>query len=141
MAIWLAGLATQASARRASKWGGVACLLQAARMTIGNIASVSVADKPLDNAIAWFIGASLVPILYVVAGIGLWKGEGWVWGSLAALAFALDLAAHGPEPTSIQAATALAVRAALFIVLVNGVRGALALRTVDYNGEVGRALS
>lgn len=141
MAIWLAGLATRASAQRASKWGGIACLLQATRMTIGNIASVSVADKPLDNAIAWFIGASLVPVLYVVAGIRLWKGEGWVWGSLAGLAFLLDLALYGPEPTSMQAATALTVRAALFILMVNGVRGALALRTVDYSEEVGRAFS
>ena len=110
-------------------------------MTIGNIASVSVADKPFDNEIAWFIGASLVPILYLVAGVRLLKGEGWICGSLAVIAFALDLVAFGPERTSIQAATVLAVKATLFILVANGVRGALALRAVDYNAENDRVFS
>lgn len=141
MAIWWSGLATRASAERASKWGGIACLIQAARWTIGNIASVSVADKPLDNAIAWFIGASLPPILLVVAGIRLWRSASWIWGSLATLVVALDLALLGPEPTSITTTAALIAKSALLILMVNGVRGALALRKVDYDEEVRRAFS
>lgn len=141
MAIWWSGLATRASAERASKWGGIACLLQAARWTIGNIISVSAADKPLDNAIAWFIGASLPPILLVVAGIRLWRSASWIWGGLATLVVALDLALLGPAPTSVIAITAVSVKTVLLILMLNGVRGALALRTVDYGEEARRAYS
>jgi predicted membrane-bound dolichyl-phosphate-mannose-protein mannosyltransferase len=104
-------------------------------MTIGNIASVSVADKPLDNAIVWFIGASLFPIFLVAAGRRLWRGEGWIWGSLASLLVALDLALFTPEPRSINAVVAVVVKVALLTAMANGTRGALALRKVDYQAQ------
>jgi len=34
-------------------------------------------DKRLDDAIAHFIGASLLPLLLVVAGIRLWRHDSW----------------------------------------------------------------
>jgi hypothetical protein len=58
MAIW-PSLAPRAAAARACKWGGLAALLQAVRGTAGNIATFMTVDKPLDDAIAHFVGASL----------------------------------------------------------------------------------
>ncbi|MCW3845821.1 hypothetical protein OF829_01110 [Sphingomonas sp. LB-2] len=130
MATWLAGLATRESAKRASRWGGGACFFQAARLTIGNFAFLSVADKPLGNAVAWFIGASLIPLLFLVGGIRLWQAKGWIGGGLAGLALILDSALLGASPTSIQSVTAFLIRAVLLALIVNGVRGTLALRIV-----------
>ena len=132
MAIWLAGLATRDSAKRASRWGGVVApaFFQAACLTIGNFAFLSVADKPLGNATAWFIGASLIPMLFLVGGIRLRQAKGWIAESLAALALILDSALFGPASTPIQSGTAFLIRAVLLILIVNGVRGTLALRII-----------
>lgn len=100
-------------------------------MTIGNIVSVSAADKPLGNAIAWIIGASLIPAILLIAGLHLWRAKGWIWGSLAALVIGLDFALLGPAPTSINAVTALVIKVTLFMLILNGVRGVLALRKID----------
>jgi len=76
MAIW-PSLAPRAAAARACKWGGLAALLQAVRGTAGNIATFMTVGKPLDDAIAHFVGASLLPLLLVVAGIRLWRHDSW----------------------------------------------------------------
>jgi hypothetical protein len=62
MADWFVGLPTRASAERAAKWGGIACLFQGARETLGNLATSYFANKPIDDAVVWFVGASLAPI-------------------------------------------------------------------------------
>ena len=133
MAIWSKGLATRAGAYRASKWGGIACLLQAARMTIGTIVTLIAAPKGIVYAAAYFIGASLIPIFLAVAGARLWRGEGMVWGSVAVAAVAFDLVVYAPELNSIQAIAAVTVKVALVLLMINGVRGALAIRHVDYS--------
>lgn len=137
MAIWLAGLATAASAKRAARWGSTACFLQAARITIGNIFRVATADKPVDAAIVWFVGASLIPVLFIAAGIKLRKGEGWILGSLAALTLVLDFAVWG-RPASNSglfytsyAYSSLIVKTILLLFILNGVRGILALQRND----------
>jgi hypothetical protein len=139
MAIWSAELATRSSAKRACKWGGIFCLLQAARMTLANIVSVTAAGKYLDDAIAWLVGASLIPALFVVAGWRLWRSDDWTWASLAALVMLVDFALYGPYSSSVGAVTMLVVRVALLVGIVNGVRGALALRRIDR--DTGRVFS
>ncbi|HWU15915.1 MAG TPA: hypothetical protein VN157_18105 [Caulobacter sp.] len=131
MAIWAAGLATRASALRACKWGGIACLLQAARMTVGNIASLTVANKGLVAAVAWFVGASLFPILMAVAGTRLLRGNGLIWGSAALAMLVFDFLVYGQELASVQAITSVCVKAALVALIINGLRGALVLRNMD----------
>jgi len=130
---WSAGLATRASAYRASKWGGAACLIQALRMTIGTISTLIVEPKGIARAAAYFVGASLIPIVLAVAGTRLLRGEGLIWGSAAAATVAFDLIFYFPELNSVQAITAVSVRMVLLVMMLNGVRGALAIRNVDYS--------
>lgn len=132
MAIWSAGLVRRESAERAATWGGVACLLQAARMTFGNFESLSVADKSFGQSLAWFTGASILPVLIAVAGIRLCQGIGWMWGSIASFFMVLDLALYTSEPTSISGITAVVIKIALAIVILNGARGAFALQSAIF---------
>ena len=158
---WFAGLPRRASAERAAKWGAVACLFQSARETLGNLFTASMAHKPLDNAIAWFVGQSLLPILVVAAGITLWRRTQWIWGALAGLLLTADLAAAllnlGPTidayaritasaPSAAVAAkaallTGFVMKAVLIILIINGTRGVLALKKFDYSTDLGVARS
>lgn len=138
---WLAGLTTEAKALRAAKWGGVACLLQCTRMTLGNIVILNATHKPLDLAIAWFMGASIIPALYLITGIRLWRGNGAIFGNFAGIVFLLDLGFNSSIPTSIPGAIAIVVRVGLCVLLLNGVRAAHALQTVDYSKEDARAFT
>lgn len=133
MEIWSAGLATRVSAYRASKWGGIACLIQAARMTIGTIATLIVEPKGIVRVAAYFVGASLIPIVLAVAGTRLLRGEGLIWGGTAAVIVAFDLVFYFPELNTVQAITAVIVKMALLVIMINGVRGALAIQNVDYS--------
>jgi hypothetical protein len=159
MANWSLGFATRAGAERASKWGSIACFFQAVRETLANIFVVSSAGKPIDDAIAWFIGQSLLPVLLVIAGIRLWQNKGWIWGSFAALAVTLELigaflstysqayytalmAKFAPDvPLAVTAAlvTSLIVKVGLVMLILNGVRSAFALRKVGNSPEAGGA--
>jgi len=161
MANWFAGLRRKASAERAAKWGGIACLFQSARETLGNLFTVSMAHKPLDHAIVWFVGQSVLPIFLLVAGVRLWRRGGWIWGSVAGLFVTVDLASAmlnlGPTidayttMTASAPAAAVAAKTALFtgfvvkvvivMLIINGVRGAVALNKVDYSNDPLGALS
>jgi len=125
------GLATRASAYRSSKWGGFACLSLAALMTIGSIATLIVEQKGLFRAAAEFVGASLIPIVLVVAGVRLLRGEGLFWGIAAAAIIAFDIFFYFPETVSLQSITSIALKVAILLLVMNGVRGALAIRNAD----------
>ncbi len=157
MTIWFVGLVTRSSAERASKWGGIACLFQGARETLGSLLTVNLAGKPVDNAIAYLIGTNLLPILLLVAGIRLWRHAGWIWGGVAGLIVASELAAALIAPAAVTNAytpivakvapspsiaadaalvAAFVVKIAILALIANGIRGALALRRADKSNDV-----
>ena len=159
MPTWSVGLETRASAQRAAKWGAIACFFQSAREMLGNFLTVSLSGKPLDLAVVWFIGANLFAIFLLIAGIRLWRRAGWIWGSLAALLVLVELAMSLLDPrwvtnayqpiiatvtsfASIAATAALVasllVKLVLFVLISNGVRGALALRKLGDRDDLGR---
>ena len=143
MAFWLAGVANNASARRAAKWGGVACMVEATRMTVGNLVLATINGGDAVLAIAWFIGASLIPVFFALTGTRLWQGKGWIAGTIAALILSLDFPLFGLSHLNIYSplsATAsgiviLVLRAIMWVLILNGVRGALAMRSKDSRTE------
>ncbi|WP_343699811.1 hypothetical protein [Caulobacter sp.] len=100
-------------------------------MTIGNVATLSTANKGHAAAAAWFFGASLFPVLVTVAGIRLLNGKGLIWGSAALALLVLDVVLYRQDFSSVQAVTSLVVKAVLVVLIINGLRGALALQTMD----------
>lgn len=156
MARWWAGFPTRVGAARACKWGGFAALFQAFRETLGNVTIFNMVDKPLDQAVAYFIGASLLPILLVVAGIRLGRHDSWRWGIVAALIVALDLGeallvpaanpvgayklmmadfvAFPSVAAQVASVFSIMTKLAVLALVINGIRGALAAR--DFEREV-----
>lgn len=124
-----AGFASSKGARRAVKWGGIACLVAGARIVLGNLLHFALDGKPLDRAIAWQVGANIMPAFLIAAGIYMLRGRGKGWGAVAAALLALDLAFILSSGAAVMAkATAFAVTFVLLVLVLNGVRGAVALK-------------
>jgi hypothetical protein len=133
---WAWGLRKRQSARRAVKWGGIVCLIIATLVTIAGIAKVSLSGKTTGHAIVWMIGFSLPQLVVAIAGVRLLRGAGRISGTLASILLVVDLVIMSTQPMSSVLAIALAIRIALFLIVLNGVRGAFALRFCDYTSEL-----
>lgn len=127
MRIWRAGFATRASAVRATKWGGAAAFLGAARDIIGIVTGEQSAG------FVW-IAVGLVAIVMFIAGARLLEGNGRFSGTIASLLMAGEIAILSLIPLSPFAIGSLLATTTLFILIANGVRGAFALRFIDGAG-------
>jgi hypothetical protein len=127
MRIWMAGFATRASTVRATKWGGVAAFLGAAREIIGLVTGEQF------SGFAW-IAAGMVSIVMFIAGVRLFEGNGRFSGIITSLLMAGEIAIFSLIPLSPFAIGSLLATTTLFILIANGVRGAFALRFFDGTG-------
>lgn len=127
MRIWMAGFATRASAVRATKWGGVAAFLSAAREIIGIVTGEHSAG------FVW-IAVGIISIVMFIAGARLLEGNGRFSGIIASLLMAGEIAVLSLIPLSPFAIGSLLATTTLFILIANGVRGAFALRFFDDTG-------
>ena len=127
MRIWMAGFATRASAVRATKWGGVAAFLSAAREI------VDIVTGEHSPGLVW-IAVGIISIAMFIAGARLLEGNGRFSGIIASLLMAGEIAVLSLIPLSPFAVGALLATTTLFILIANGVRGAFALRFFDGTG-------
>lgn len=130
--IWAFGLSTEEKAKRSAKWGGVACLLAAARKMLTLILVVAYSQKSLDQAIAWLVGASIIPVTIMVAGVRLLRGNGRISGLVSITLMILDVVMSDIRTVTPQLISSVVVTAVLVILIGNGVRGAFALQRIDY---------
>jgi hypothetical protein len=77
---------------------------------------------------AWWAGASLFPLLFVVAGFRLLQGQGRFVGTVVILLTLIDLVVYGLLTT----VASLIFRLVLILLIANGVRGAFALSKGDF---------
>jgi hypothetical protein len=127
MRIWMAGFATRTSAVRATKWGGVAAFLGAAREIIG------IVTGEQSSGYIW-IAVGIVSIVMFIAGVRLFEGNGRFSGIIASLLMAGEIAIFSLVPLSPFAIGSLLATTTLVILIANGVRGAFALRFFDGTG-------
>lgn len=131
MRIWMAGFATRASAIRATKWGGVAAFLGAARVIVSLVIPMSPGEQ--SSGFIWLAGGT-VSIVMFVAGMRLFEGNGRFSGAIASLLMAGEIAILSLIPLSPFVIGELLATTTLFILIANGVRGAFALRFFDGAG-------
>jgi hypothetical protein len=124
-------MGAQYGGKRAAKWGGIASLLVAARGEVGIIYTVVHSGKAIGNAVAYTVGASIVPLILVIAGVRLLQGKGRVSGSIAALLLVFDLAFRPWGSMTLLETSASIISLALLIVLLNGVRGSFAVHASE----------
>ena len=127
MRIWMAGFATRASAVRATKWGGAAAFLSAAREIIDIVTGEN------SPGLVW-IAVGIISIAMFIAGARLLEGNGRFSGIIASLLMAGEIAVLSLIPLSPFAIGSLLATTTLFILIANGVRGAFALRFFDGTG-------
>lgn len=138
MAIELVRITTRTGALRAAKWGAIACWLQVLRGTFRNVIQVAELDAPVDSAVVWFAGASIIPAILLVAGVRLWRGTGIVLGIGAVLLMMVDVLFYAPGLSSIAAIVASIVKIGIVILIANGVRGSMALKNTDFDAPMRR---
>lgn len=126
MAFWDVDLTTQDGAEGAANLGGFACFIAAGLSVLG----VAMAGGLLasgDQAVMLTtvgLGAAQV-LIFVIAGFRLRAGKGAVWGTVAALLLVLEIAMKLITLTGLPG---LVINLILLVGIINGIRGARALR-------------
>lgn len=128
MRVWMAGFTTRASAIRATKWGGVAAFLAAAREIVSLVIPLNSGEQ--SSGFIWIV-TGIISIVMFIAGMRLLEGNGRFSGIIASLLMAAEIAILSLIPLSPFAIGALLASVTLFILIANGVRGAFALRFFD----------
>ncbi|MFN4113341.1 MAG: hypothetical protein ACK4GD_05320 [Sphingomonadaceae bacterium] len=120
-----ADLGTQMGARSAAQQGALGCLLLGGL----TIAAAFLSSSVLDPAtLQGKIGLGLVAIqatVCFVAGYRLWNGKGAYWAMAVALLQVIEIAT---KLITMTALPGLIISAVLLLVVIQGIRGALALR-------------
>ena len=125
MALWDADLTTRLGAQTAARTGAIAAFVFAGLGLLGAVLAAAFAmrtNPPL--AIGTIIGGLLEALVGVVAGFRLRSGKGMVWGGVTAALATLELIG---KVVSLQFG-GLLIGGVVLVYLVNGVRGAAALR-------------
>ncbi|MGH6615137.1 hypothetical protein [Sphingomonas sp.] len=128
MAFWNIDLTTQDGAEGAAQNGGLACFIAAGLTVLGIamlVATYQGAPAPLLGGIA---GVASETVIFTVAGFRLRAGKGVIWGGVAALLLVIEMVTKLITMTGIGG---VVINLVLLAVMINGVRGALALKRGD----------
>ena len=133
MAFWNIDLTTEDGALSAAQMGSYACFIAAVLGLISTALLLGVMMSGGRTMLALVAaGFALVEIvLFAVAGFRLRAGKGVVWGIVAAILLAIELV------TKIAAMSFVGtmIDGILLVGVVNGIRGARAMRQIDLTAE------
>lgn len=121
---WTVDLSTRAGARSAASQGGLACFVFSGMAVLGFVLLGGMAGYGSPQGLAILIGAGLELVVGVIAGLRLRAGKGAVWG----IAVIVLLVAEGVSKIMALSFGGLIIIGFLMVTVINGVRGALALR-------------
>jgi hypothetical protein len=130
MAIWSSDLTTQDGATGAAELGGYACFVSAALGFLALFMMLSLIQSGVLPAISGLVMLA-ENLLFVVAGFRLRAGKGAVLGIVVAVVLALELLVKLASLSIVG----IIVDAILLVVVINGVRGAFALRKGRFEGD------
>ncbi|MDB5675591.1 MAG: hypothetical protein JWM65_2573 [Sphingomonas bacterium] len=133
MAVWNIDLTTEDGALSAAQIGGFACFIAAVLGLIGAAAYFAAGASSGRSMIA-LAGASagLAEVaLFTVAGFRLRSGRGLVWGSAAAIVMAIEFAMK----VALFSVIGMLINGFLLLAMINGIRGAIALRRIAATPE------
>ncbi|GGY92378.1 hypothetical protein [Novosphingobium colocasiae] len=124
MAFYDIDLSTRMGAESAVHMGGVACFVFAAMSVLGIVIFGGTAGFTTPEGIGGMIGIGLQTLIGIAAGFRLRAGKGLILGMVVAVLLVLEIVAK------IMAVSIFGtmITIGLMVMLVNGLRGARALR-------------
>jgi hypothetical protein len=122
MSIWSVDLTTEDGARSATSLAGMACFIASGLSAIAGAFLLTRAAEPA--AAATLISVGIEAVLFLIAGVRFRTGKGFYWGIAVTVVLAIEMAAK----LATLSIGGLIINGILLIVIVNGVRGARALR-------------
>ena len=128
MAFWDADLTTRMGAESAAFQGGLGCFIYSGMAVLGLVFFGGVNGFDTPEGIAGIAGVGAEVLVTTTAGFRLRAGKGAFWGSAAALIVGLELLF---KLISLSINGGLIIGAVVLVVIVQGVRGAFALRSAN----------
>lgn len=132
MAFWNTDLTTQDGAEGAAQNGGFACFIAAGLTVVGMAMLVAMYNGPAEGLVGGIAGVASETVVFTVAGFRLRAGKGVIWGGVAALLLIIEMVMKLVTMTGIAG---IVINFVLLAFMINGVRGALALRRGDLDVE------
>lgn len=129
MSFWKIDLTTEDGAANAAATGGTACFIAGGLTLLGAVFVAGAVRMGSQAPIVLGLAAVSI-VIYLSAGIRLRGGKGVFWGSTAVALLAVELLTK----LAMLSLFGLLINAILLIVIVNGVRGAWALRKRGFDG-------
>ncbi len=126
MAFWNADLTTRMGAESAADNGGLACFIYGGFSVLGIAFFGSFVGYDTPEGLAILAATGVQVLVAILAGFRLRSGKGAFWGIAVAVLMTLDLIG---KLISLAIGVGLVVNVILLIVLIQGVRGAWALRS------------
>lgn len=135
MALWTDDLTTRDGALGAAQQGGFACFFQAGRCVLGAVMTAGLlAGAEAPDALYFAIGGGLEALVLVIAGFRLRAGRGLVWGGVAVALILVELLGK-LAAFSLLHIGGMLIDGLLMVAVINGLRGAWALRRDDFDPE------
>ena len=134
MAIWNADMTSEDGALSAAQIGSYACFVTVVLSMIGLavLAMASASSGATPIALVAMLSASAAELLvFLVAGLRLRAGKGVGWAIAAAAIMVLEIAM---KLNSMTGVVGIVINVVVLICIINGVRGALALRRGHFDG-------
>ncbi|QNA85675.1 hypothetical protein G4G27_18070 [Sphingomonas sp. So64.6b] len=128
MAFWNIDLTTKDGAESAAQNGGLACFIAAGLTILGIAVIVATHTGPAAELAGGIAGVAVETIVFTIAGFRLRAGKGVIWGGVATLLLVVEIVA---KLITMIGLGGIVINAILLVVMINGVRGALALKRGD----------
>lgn len=133
MAIWNIDLTTQDGAWSAAQNGGYACYVVAVLGVLGVAMGAMAVSSGGSALVIGVLAVGLAEILvFAFAGYRLQAGKGVIWGSVAAVLLVLEIVGKLITLTGLPG---LVINVIVLIVLVQGIRGAAAIKSGKLNAD------
>ena len=120
---WRVDLTTRVGALSAAKQGATACFIFAGLAVLGLALLGGMAGYGTTEGMAVMAGAAFESLIAIIAGLRLRSGKGAFWGMAAALLCVLETIGK-----VLALSPGVVITGVLLVAIIQGVRGALALR-------------
>ena len=124
MMIWNFKVTTPDGLRAAQLHGLIGCAVFGVQAVLGIALLSGAAGLTSSQSISVVVGAGIELAVAVITGLRLWQGKGAYWGMALAVLISLELIGKAVQVSVVG----LLIGSAVLVLLLSGIRGALAAK-------------